>query len=116
MAASFKHDSGCPDFAGTTLRRQSRNDGAKFNSQLLRLFALDHLLQDALVANRPDVDRQDHRIDRSYAVSMMRCCASITGASCSSNANRRMVEIFSWICAFSFSSGVFTLKRTAVKK
>ena len=47
---------------------------------------------------------------------MIRCCASITGASCSSKANRRVAAIFSWICRFSSSPVVKTPKRTAVKK
>src|SRR5262245_13146337 len=33
------------------------------------------------------------------AASIISCCASITGASCSSNANRRVVDILSLICA-----------------
>ena len=47
---------------------------------------------------------------------MIRCCASITGASCSSKAKRRVAATFSWICRFSSSPLLKMPNRTAVKK
>ena len=79
------------------------------------LLGFEHLAEDALVAHRPDIDGQHQRIERCRALSMTRCCASITGASCSSNAKRRIFPTFSCRSRLSFSSVVMTPKRTAVK-
>jgi len=82
---------------------------------ILRLLALDQLLQHAIVVHRADVDREDHRIDQGSCRVMISCCASIPAESALECEEPRGEYNLDGFCRFKAFVGVFTLKADPVR-